>query len=97
MRACKRIEIVIERLFTRRLVELLGQVGAPGYTLIPQASGQGDRGLRRADDPNDTQTNCVCIVACDEALASEIVEGVRPLLSEAGGVCLVSDALWVKH
>lgn len=98
MKPCKRIEIVIEQPLARRLAERLDQLGAPGYTMIPDASGRGDRGLRRGDEVTDTFTNCLFIVACDDdAIVAQIVEGVRSLIARSGGVCLVSDALWVRH
>jgi hypothetical protein len=66
--------------------------------MIPDASGRGDRGLRRGDEVTDTFTNCLFIVACDDdAVVARIVEGVRSLIARSGGVCLVSDALWVRH
>ena len=98
MKPCKRIEIVIEETLTRRMAQLLEAQGAPGYTLIPRASGYGDRGARRADDPTGTLTNAVFIIATDDdAVAERIVENVRPLLERSGGICLVSEALWVRH
>jgi len=98
MKSCKRIEIVIEEALTRRLAQLLETLGAPGFTLIPRASGQGDRGIRRGDDPTGTMTNAVFIIAVDdEALVERIIEGVRPLLARSGGICLVSDAAWLRH
>ena len=98
MKPCKRIEIVIEETLTRRVVELLESLEVPAYTLVPRASGRGDRGKRRADDPTGALTNAVFIIACDDAATVElIVEGVRPLLTRFGGVCLVSDAQWLRH
>ena len=98
MQPCKRIEIVIEEAQADRLAQKLEELGAPGYTLIPRASGRGDRGVRRADDPAGTLTNCVFLVASsDPATVTRIVEGVRGLLSRAGGICLVSDAQWLHH
>ena len=98
MKPCTRIEIVIEENLTRRMAAALEAVGAPGYTIIPRASGQGDRGARRADDPTGTLTNAVFIIAADDPQVVEnIVEGVRPLLKRSGGICLVSEANWVRH
>jgi nitrogen regulatory protein PII len=98
MKPCKRIEIVIEEALSKRLMQQLEAVGAPGYTLIPRASGGGDRGIRRGDDPSGAATNCVFIIACEnDAEVEQIVEAVRPLLSRSGGICLVSDAHWVRH
>ena len=98
MKPCKRIEIVIEQPLASRLADLLVNLGAPGYTLIPNAAGRGDRGVRRADEPTGTSTNCMFIIACDDdELIETIVEAVRPVLSRSGGICLISDAQWVRH
>ncbi len=98
MKPCKRIEIVIEQPLAPRLKKQLDAIGVSGYTVIPGASGRGDRGVRRKDDPTGTFVNCVFIVACEDAdEAQRVVAEVRPLLSRSGGICLVSDAYWVKH
>jgi len=98
MKPCKRIEIVIEEPLASRLARLLAELGAPGYTVLPRASGMGDRGLRRADDPTGNSTNCVFVIACDDdEKVRKIVDGVRPVLAKSGGICLVSDAMWVRH
>ena len=97
MKPCKRIEIVIEELLAARLARQLGEIGVPGYTLIPRASGMGDRGLRRADDPTGNSTNCVFLIACEEKDVQKIVDAIRPVLAKSGGICLVSEAMWVRH
>ena len=98
MKPCKRLEIVVEKPIARLVVRVLMELGAPGYTMVDQASGQGDRGERRADDPTGTSTNCLIIVACETTEeVTALVEGVRPYLTESGGICLVSDAMWVRH
>jgi len=97
MHPCKRVEIVIEEAHAERLAGRLEALGVPGYTMIPRASGYGDRGKRRGDDPTGALTNCLFLVACDEATASRIVEGVQDLLGQAGGLCLVSDAQSLGH
>ena len=98
MKPCKRIEIVIEKHLATRLAELLSELGAPGYTVFPRASGAGDRGMRRADDPTGSSTNSVFLIACDDPeTVTRIIEGVRPILTRSGGICLVSDAQWLRH
>lgn len=98
MKPCKRLEIVIEQPLARRLAQRLVELEAPGYTIFNHAAGRGDRGLRRADGPTGASTNCVFVIACDdERIVEQIIEGVRPILSRSGGVCLVSDAMWVRH
>ncbi len=98
MKPCKRIEIVVEQALRRRLEQTLIELNVSGYTLLSRASGRGDRGARRADEPTGVSSNCVFIVACEtEPETSAIVEAVRPLLRRSGGICLVSDAAWVRH
>jgi len=97
MKPCKRIEIVIEERLMDKMARRLKELGAPGYTVVRRVSGMGDRGLRRADEPTGTATNAVFIIACDPAIVEELVDGVRSMLSQYGGVCLVSDAQWLRH
>ena len=98
MKPCKRLEIVIEKPLARRLTATLLEHDAPGYTILDYAAGAGDRGERRADEPTSASTNCVVIVACEtQEMAERLVEAIRPILSRSGGICLVSDALWVRH
>ena len=98
MKPCKRIEIVIESPQAQRLTDALKELGAAGFTLIPDVRGSGDRGERRADELAGDSSNCLILIACDnQAIVDTIIETVRPLLSRSGGVCLVSDALWLRH
>jgi hypothetical protein len=98
MKPCKRIEIIVEEAYTRLFAERLQALGASGYTILPRARGAGDRGVMRGDDPTGAASNCVFLVACDdETTAARIIEGVRALLARYGGVCLVSDAQWIRH
>ena len=98
MKPCKRIEIVIEEPMAPTLVRLLDSLHTSGYIILPNAAGDGDRGIRRADELAGDSSNTVFIIACDDdELLHNIVEGVRPLLSRSGGICLVSDAMFLKH
>ncbi len=98
MKPCKRIEIVIEEPMAPKLVELLRDMGLRGYTTVPNIGGEGDRGVRRADELAGDSSNTLFIIACQDAkLVGELVEQVRPLLHRSGGICLVSDAQWVVH
>lgn len=98
MKPSKRIEIVIEQPLAERMIETLRKLGAPGYTLLRNVGGSGDRGTRRADELAGDSSNCLFLIACDnEELVKRITEGVRPLLSRSGGICLVSDCLWLQH
>lgn len=98
MKSCKRIEIVIETPQAQKLADRLRELGAPGFTLIPEVRGAGDRGQRRADELSGDSSNSLIVIACDnQETVDAILEAVRPLLSRSGGICLVSDALWLRH
>lgn len=98
MNPCKRIEIVIESAMAETLTDMLNELGVAGYTLLPDATGAGDRGYRRADQLTGDSSNCLVLVACEDlALVDRIIAGVKPLLARSGGMCLVSDAQLVVH
>lgn len=97
MRPIKRMEIVIDAADLTRLTRILEGHGVTGYTIIKGVLGRGESGMHNADDLTDVFTNTYVLVACDEDKVLPLVESLRPLLSRYGGICLVSDALWVIH
>jgi len=97
MKPVKRLEIVIDPHFLHRLLRELEAVGVDGYTVIDQVRGKGERGLREADALADIFTNTYVLVACPEDVANRALEAIRPLLKLSGGMCLLSDAQWLKH
>ncbi len=98
MQAVKKVEIIIDYLEAPRLLELIKKERiAVGYTVIKETVGSGERGDRTGDGFSGELTNSYILIACSEDEAQRIVEIVRPILKRYGGVCLVSDAMWVKH
>lgn len=97
MRAVKRLEIVIDALQLGRLRSALDQAGLSGYTVLPTAHGRGERGVRGGDELTDALKNAYVLAACAPEQLEQVVEAVRPMLKRFGGVCLVSDAMWVEH
>lgn len=57
----------------------------------------GHGGTRGGDAFSGAFDNSYIVIACDENESVQIVETVRPILKRLGGICLVSDAMWVKH
>jgi len=45
----------------------------------------------------DAFTNSLVIWYCKEEKFESLRQSIRQLLEEAGGVCAVSDAQWVKY
>ena len=97
MRPIKRLEIVIDAAHAPELLEVLQAAKVPGYTVLPDVHGMGDRGERTGEKITNVFGNSMVIVACEPETADRITERVRPLLRKLGGICLVSDAHWVDH
>ncbi|MFK7789763.1 MAG: transcriptional regulator [Phycisphaeraceae bacterium] len=97
MIAVKRLEIVIDAAHTPELVRVVKNAGAPGYTLLRDVQGSGDRGERAGDGLSNVYRNCYLVTAVSEDIATTIVEATRPLLQRYGGVCMMSDAQLLQH
>ena len=97
MRPVKRVEIIIDSLDINAVLEDLESLGISSYSIIRNVIGAGDRGARTADLLNDSMNNTFILIACDDEQANSIVEQIRPKLKHFGGMCLVSDAQWVRH
>ncbi|MEE4661198.1 MAG: P-II family nitrogen regulator [Halieaceae bacterium] len=97
MKPVKRIEIIIDSLDIRMVLQELEDIGISSYSVIRDVIGSGDRGARSGDLLNDAMKNSYILIACDEEQAEKITEALRPKLKRYGGMCLVSDAQWVQH
>ena len=97
MKPVKRVEIVVEAVEINHFLEVLKRNGVGGYTLIRHVGGQGERGERRPEEFAYEVENAYFIVACDAAQAEALVAATRPMLVKSGGMCLISDAIWVVH
>lgn len=76
---------------------MLEQEGVDGYTIMRDVVGWGDRGLQSGDELTDVFKNSYLLTTCAAEDLERIVEAIRPILTRRGGVCLVSDAQWLKH
>jgi nitrogen regulatory protein PII len=97
MQSVKRVEIVVDALQAQAVLDQLAAIGIGGYTLLRNVEGAGDRGPRRADELTGVNQNVYILLACAPHQTTAVVEAVRPFLKRVGGVCLVSDAMWVIH
>lgn len=95
MKPVKRIEIIIEEIEIENIISELDRIGVVGYTIVPRAGGRGERGVRC--ESVQGLGNVLLMIACDERQAAQVIETIRPILKRYGGVCLVSDAMWVIH
>ncbi|MGM0519595.1 MAG: P-II family nitrogen regulator [Campylobacterota bacterium] len=93
MKEMKKIELIIESVYTNRLIELFQEKEITGYTLIKDIEGNGGHGLRTADDVTDVFSNNYIFTVCEESKFLEIKESIRSFTKRYGGKCIVSDAM----
>jgi nitrogen regulatory protein PII len=93
----KRLEIITDALAMKEVCATLDKQGIPGWTIIRDVIGHGERGEQTGDELTDVFKNSYLLTTCEPHDAQRIVEAVRPILKKRGGVCLVSDAQWVIH
>jgi nitrogen regulatory protein PII len=97
MTSMKKVEIVIDALEVSAVTAVLDKAGVTGYTVVGEVTGKGSRRDRSSDDLAGSLKNCYVFAACPEARARAAAEAVRPMLRRFGGICLVTDCLWVEH
>lgn len=92
----KRFEIVIGIEQLENLTEILDRCAVRGYTVLKNAGGLGSRGMRDPGDVLLEQENVMVVLACKDDQAQRVVNELRPALKSLGGMCLISDCLWVE-
>lgn len=97
MEHVKRIEIVTLSLEIGRLCRALERAGVTDYTVIDDARGKGDRGVRGNDELSNVFKNSLLLTTCDPENLDRALDAIRPILERFGGVCLVSDAQYLVH
>ena len=97
MEAVKRLEIITDTHEMRAVRTVLDRLGVEGYSVIREVTGRGERGVQSGDEVTGVFTNAMLITTCAAAQLAGLVEAIRPILQRRGGICLVSDALSVRH
>jgi nitrogen regulatory protein PII len=97
MTAMKRVEIVTDSLELSAVCNALNLAGVSGYTVLRDVTGKGNRGDRIDDDMTGALRNVYVLCGCTEPQARAVAEAMRGILRLSGGVCLISDCLWVEH
>lgn len=97
MQFIRRVEIIVPRHEVENVIQLLERAQVEGYTVVDKVHGKGNRGIQDGLGLTDAFTNSMIIWygSIDEFTA--LKEPIRKLLAEAGGICAVSEAQWVKH
>lgn len=93
----KKIEIVVEAARARAIIGMIEQAGATGYTMVPEVSGKGARGIRDDAHLSDVFRNVLIIVIASEEIAARIVEASQPILEHYAGIVMVSDVAVIRN
>lgn len=93
----KRVEIIVNHSHLEKMLRILDEVQVSGYTIIEDTAGKGDRGISCSDIGCVYSGSYVMTVCNNEEQLSKLVEKVNPILKKVGGVCLITDAKWVRH
>jgi len=97
MRPIQRLEIIIDTLHARTVTEILDRHGVSGWSLLDVVEGRGERGLRRDDDLSGSSSNQLVLSTASPEQLEALLDELRPLLQRFGGVCMVSEAMWLRH
>lgn len=95
MKQMKKIEIVLESVYTNRLLELFRKNGITAYTIIKDVEGNGEHGLRQADEVTDVFSNDYIFTVCEEEVLNNIKEQIRTFSKKYSGKCIVTDVMWL--
>ena len=97
MKPVQRVEIIVERAQRDRVLAVLAHAGVDGWSILPVVTGQGGRGPRGLEGLPGALENDLILSAVEDAQLPEVLEQLRPVLERWGGVCLVSEARWLRH
>ena len=92
----KKIEMIVDAACLPQLLKMCERVGAKGYTVIPNVSGKGNRGVRGSSDIFDIFRNVLIIVIATEEIAARIVAESQLLLQHYAGIIYTSDVEVVR-
>lgn len=87
----KKVEIITEAIYLKKLTDLLAHHGIHGYTIIKDIEGLGGHGLKTADDACDLFSNIYMFSVCETAQYDDMDQDLRDFLATYGGKCILSD------
>ncbi|NJL88643.1 MAG: P-II family nitrogen regulator [Coleofasciculaceae cyanobacterium SM2_1_6] len=96
MESVKRIEIIANSQELNRLLRILDKAKVPGYTVIRNVVGRGQRSTTDDDLVDTSTSNAYVLCFCQEEKIAQIEEEIRPVLNRFGGVCFVSEAMQIN-
>ena len=92
MHSKKRIELIIERMASRRAGRVLEAAGMTGYTVLPALEGFGNGKRWRRDSDISASSDMVVVISIGDAeKCAAAIDQIEKLLGDHVGVVSVSD------
>lgn len=92
----KRVEIVVERARAPAILDRIREMGATGYTLVPDVQGLGRHGMMGSGEVFNHYRSVMILVIATEDLARAILAEVHRLLEDYTGIVYLSDVEVVR-
>lgn len=97
MQNVQKVEIIVDTSCLNETLEILDKVQVSGYTIFDHTTGKGDRGETSDEFNYGFRSNYILTVCTNQKQLDALAESLTPLLKKAGGLSLITDALWIKH
>ena len=95
MKSMKKVELIVESVYIKRLLKIFKKHKISGYTMIKDIEGYGGHGLQTADDVSDVFSNVLIFSVCEEELFQIMEKDIRKFLKTYGGKCILSDVMTI--
>ena len=89
----KKVEIIIESVYIKKLLKVLKSHNIAGYTIIKDIEGYGGHGFKTADDVTDVFSNILLFTVCEHEVYEQMDKEIRSLLHTYGGKCILTDVM----
>ena len=93
----RKIEFIIEKAALPKLRDVLQEVGARGYTIVPVVEGCGEHGRRRAADLSDVFDNVMVIVVTDRPTSERLLERCATFIQQHVGIVYGVDVEVIRQ
>jgi len=93
MKNMKKVEIIIESVYIKRLLKVFNKHQIGGYTVIKDIEGYGGHGLKTADDVTDVFSNILVFTVCEQSTYDAMDKDIRTFLHTYGGKCILTDVM----
>lgn len=97
MDALKKVEVVISSLDAREVIQTFEKQGHFAYTRIEEIKGRGERGHQDGQGLARAFSNDMLIFVVPGTLFDKVKEELREIMTEYGGICLVSEVQSLIH